>query len=124
MFCSRNMKRMSVMVIALAIAGCSDVVRTDYKTLEDAEEAGAMRGWLPPVLPDGATNIVEINDLDWNRGHGSFRFPKESMAPYLETLSADYGATVTKSSSEISVVVQRWDIKLDPNKGAGTYTIK
>lgn len=124
MFCARNIKRMSVLTIALAIAGCDDVIRTDYETLEDAKEAGAMSGWLPPVLPNGATNIVEINDLDLNRGYGSFRFPKESMAPYLETLSADYGATITQSSSEISVALQRWDIILDPNKGSGTYTIK
>ena len=125
----RMMKRIAALIITLAVAGCSDTVRTEFKTLDEAKQANAFsRGWLPPLLPDGTTRIVEVNDLDVNHGHGSFHFPAESTSPYLETLGAKHGATVTKSILGISVVVTnentRWVIKLDPKNGTGEYTVK
>jgi hypothetical protein len=123
------MKRLSTLIIALAIVGCSDTVRTEFKTLDQAKQANAFsRGWLPPLLPDGTVDIVEINDLDVNFGHGSFRFPVASTTPYLDALGTQHSATVTKSPFGITVVVTnedtRWNIELDPKKGTGTYTIQ
>lgn len=123
------MQRILALTVALAVAGCSDAKRTEFRTLNDAKRANAFsRGWLPPMLPDGTTEIVEVNDLDLNHGHGSFRFPPESTAAYLTTLGTQHGATVTKSSLGISVVVinagTRWDINLDPRKGTGSYRVQ
>ncbi len=45
----------------------------------------------------------------------------------LRTLGTEYSATVTKSTFGITVAVTnsstRWDIKLDPQKGKGTYRV-
>ena len=123
------MQRILALTVALAVAGCSDAKRTQFRTLNDAIRANAFsRGWLPPMLPDGTTEIVEVNDLDLNHGHGSVRFPPESTAAYLATLGTQHGATVTKSPLGISVVVinagTRWDINLDPMKGTGSYRVQ
>jgi len=122
-------KPVIVLFIGLAVAGCSDTVRTEFDTLDDARRAKAFsRGWLPPLLPVGATDIVEINDLDLNIGHGSFRFPAESTDLYLETLGAQHGAAVIKSTFRISVVLTnadtRWNITLDTKYQTGTYEVK
>ena len=117
------------MIVALAVAGCSDTVRTEFKTLDDAKQAKAFsRGWLPPLLPDGTTDIVEVNDLDVNHGDGSFRYPPDSTSSYLEQLVTQHGAMVTKSPLGISIVITnadtRWDIKLDPKKQEGSYSVQ
>ena len=122
-------RRVPILMLALAIAGCSDTVRTEFKTLDDAKQAKAFeRGWLPPVLPDGSTDIVEENDLDINSGTGSFRFPTESTSHFLETIGSEHGGIVTRSSLGIAIAVTnkdtRWSIKLDPQKGTGTYSVQ
>ena len=124
------MRQAAILLLVLFLAGCgSGVVRTEYDTLTKAKEAGAFkRGWLPPILPDSSTSIVEENELDVNYGRGSFHFPAQSMPPYLRTLGTEHGATVTKSSFGISVVVTNsstlWEIKLDPQKGTGMYSVR
>jgi hypothetical protein len=123
------MRPLTILILALLVAGCSDTVRTEFKTLDDAKRAKAFdRGWLPPLLPDGSTGIVEVNDLDINTGSGSFRFPSEATAQYLEALGTQHGALVTKSPFGITVVVTnadtRWDIRLDPKKGTGAYGVE
>ena len=123
------MRVIAIVIMTLAVAGCSDTVRTEFKTLDDAKQAKAFsRGWLPPVLPAGAMDIVEVNDLDINRGRGSFRFPIESTSPYLKQLGTQHNAIVTKSVSGISIVVTNattsWKIELNPKTGKGTYSVK
>ncbi len=74
----------TILILALAVAGCSDTVRTEFATLDAAKQAKAFdRGWLPPLLPDGSTEIVEMNDLDINTGSGSFQYPTGATAHYL-----------------------------------------
>jgi hypothetical protein len=125
-----NMKAVAIALTALLLmTGCSDTVRTEFATLSAAKEAGAFnRGWLPPALPDGATQIAEINDLDINSGKGTFRFPADSTVTYLETMRTGFNATVTRSSVGITVDVTndttRWSVHLDPNKGRGKYSVR
>lgn len=94
----------------------------------DAQHAQTFEpGWLPPLLPDGSTEIVEENNLDLNTGSGSFRFPAESMASYLAVLMEQHGAVVTKGSLGVSITMTnagtRWDIQLDPQTGKGTNSV-
>jgi len=124
-------KRIIPLIIALAVAGCSDTVRTEFKTLDDAMNAKAFeRGWLPPLLPDGSTDIVEVNDLDINSGTGSFRFPVEAMSHYLEAIGCEHGGIVTKSPSGSGIAISvtnentHWSIELDPQKGMGSYFVQ
>ena len=128
-FGNRMRATLTIPILMLAMVGCSDTVRTEFKTLDDANHAKAFaRGWLPPILPDGSTDIVEENDLDINTGSGSFRFPPESAAPYLELLGRKHGALVTKSPYGVTITMTnadtRWDISLDPQKGSGTYSVQ
>ncbi len=107
---------------------CSDWTRTEFATLEAAKAAQAFeRGWLPPMLPAGTTHIVEINNVDTNRGRGSFRFPPESIPPYLAAIRADPGATVTESPAGIQIRLttqtNKWTIELDQKNGVGQYTV-
>ena len=124
------MKSVVISIIVLfLIAGCSDTVRTKFATLSAAKEAGAFnRGWLPPALPDGTTQIVEINNLDTNIGEGTFCFPIDSTSAYLETMKTKFNATITEDSDKIFLEVAKgktkWKIQLDPNKGQGKYSVK
>lgn len=122
-------KRISAILLALVFVGCSNTVRTEFKTLEDAENAKAFsRGWLPPLLPHGTTNIVEENNVDVNIGQGSFEFPSRSTAPYIQALGTLHSAAITNTASGVSIVVAKprtqWKVELDPEKGTGTYSVK
>ncbi len=119
----------ATVILALALAGCSDTVRTEFESLDDAKQAKAFdRGWLPPALPDGATEIVEVNDLDSNSGTGSFRFPPDAMPQYLETMATEHGAVVVRHSSGITMAVSNagthWRIELDPKNRTGVYSVQ
>jgi len=114
--------------LMLVVVGCSDSIRTEFATLADAKAARAFeRGWLPPLLPEEATCIVEVNDLDANVGRGSFRFPPGGMAAYLERLEKGHGAAVRKISSGVEVqithVATHWTLLLDPQAGQATYRV-
>lgn len=123
------MKQIPALILAVIFVGCSNTVRTEFKTLDEAKLAKAFsRGWLPPLLPDGSTHIVEVNNLDKNFGHGSFQFPTESTAPYIEALGARHSATITNTAFGISITMAKprtqWTIELDPEEGTGTYSVK
>lgn len=70
------MQRIITILLSSLILGCSDDrVTTRFTDLQHAKAEHAFeRGWLPPILPLSTKNIIEINDLDLNRGHGSFTF--------------------------------------------------
>lgn len=70
------MQRIITILLSSLILGCSDDrVTTKFTDLQHAKAEHAFeRGWLPPILSPSTKNIIEINDLDLNRGHGSFSF--------------------------------------------------
>jgi hypothetical protein len=115
-------------IILLCFISCSDTVRTEFATLDIAKNSGAFeRGWLPPALPVGTTQIVEINDLDLNTGEGTFCFPVDSIFAYLELMKTEFNATIAKDSNRISLDVKKgktiWTIYLKRNKGSGEYFV-
>jgi len=135
------MKRILIAVgVLLAFAGIffilryssycdSDWVRTEFATLDEAKAANAFeRGWLPPVLPDGTTKIVEVNDVEANFGEGSFIFPTESISAYLEAMQTAFGATVAEGTTGIRVQITleatHWTIDLDQQAGLGKYAVE
>lgn len=64
-----------LVVGTLLLTGCDETIRMSYPTTAAARAHGAVqRGWLPEELPDSATNISEVHDLDTNTGGGSFQF--------------------------------------------------
>ena len=119
------------MNLAVAVDRWEESGRTGGRALDDAMNAKAFeRGWLPPLLPDGSTDIVEVNDLDINSGTGSFRFPVEAMSHYLEAIGCEHGGIVTKSPSGSGIAISvtnentHWSIELDPQKGMGSYFVQ
>ena len=125
----KNEKNFILCILIMALSGCSDSIRKEYQTVGDAQAKGAFtRGWLPPELPKGSTQIVEENNLDSNSGRGSFAFPPESTPTYLLMVGTGLNARITKSPLGIKVTVTNtttlWKIHLDPNKGQGKYHVK
>ena len=118
-----------LLMLCFCLVGSLDHKTMRFDTLEDAENAAAFeRGWLPPVLPGGATKIVEINDLDTNRGKGSFRFPPESLPAYIEQIKNEFNGEVSEDTEltriRISSKGNRWVLKLERRSGICRYTME
>ena len=111
----------------LALTGCSDVVTTRFSNLADAKSQGAFeRGWLPPLLPDSARAIVELNNLDLNTGSGSFAYDLPERPTYMEKLSRAGAVSRVEGDSDILTVAtngSRWEIRLPRASGSGEWSI-
>jgi hypothetical protein len=82
------MRNLFAILTLLTLAGCGDEITTRFATLADAKAQEAFaRGWLPPILPDSATSIVERNNLDLNTGTGSFDFDSAKRSGYIKRLT-------------------------------------
>ncbi len=115
-------------IFLFLIIGCSDTVRTEFKTLDEAIQAKAFeRGWLPPLLPDGTIKIVEINDLDVNTGNGSFEFPIKSLDNYLIKLREIKDSSIDRKDGKVYISIRKdktsWSIMLDEKNGHGKYNV-
>ena len=112
----------------LTLAGCSDENTTRFATLADAKAQEAFaRGWLPPILPDSATSIVERNDLDLNTGTGSFDYDSAERSGYIKRLTQAGALSRIEGDSDIltlSTNDSRWEIQLPRNSGAGEWRIR
>jgi hypothetical protein len=111
----------------LALTGCSDVVTTRFSNLADAKSQGAFeRGWLPPLLPDSATSIVERNNVDLNTGTGSFKYDLRERTAYIKRLT-EAGA-LSRTEGDIDILTlstndSRWEIRLPRASGSGEWSI-
>ena len=106
----------------LTLAGCSDEITTRFTTLADAKAKEALaRGWLPPILPDSATSIVERNNLDLNTGTGSFDYDLAERSEYVKRLTESGAQSRTEGDSDFLTLCTNdslWDIRLPRNAGA------
>ena len=122
------MRKLIAIVSLLTLTGCSDEITTRFATLEDAKAKEAFaRGWLPPILPDSATSIVERNNLDLNTGTGSFDYDLAERSEYVKRLAEAGALSRTEGDSDIltlSTNVSRWEIRLPRNSGAGEWRIR
>lgn len=65
---------------ALAVA-CGERREARYATYRNAVEDGAVRrGWIPAYVPQGATGIAEVHDLDTNAQLLRFQASPEALA--------------------------------------------
>ena len=103
----------------------SDLVMTRFQTVQEARSKGAFkRGWLPPILPDSARDIVETNNLHTNTSEGSFTFNAsdyESLVSRLsparpEAIDHDWMAQASKGFSFFthSTDAAIWTLALHP----------
>ena len=121
------MRYLVAILSLLTLAGCSDEITTRFATLADAKAKEAFaRGWLPPILPDSATSIVERNNVDLNTGTGSFNYDLSEKSSYMKKLT-EAGA-VSRSEGEIEILSvttdsSRWEIRLPRASGSGEWII-
>jgi len=112
----------------LFLAGCSDTVTSHYATLAEAKAGKAFeRGWLPPVMPTTARDIVEKNDLDVNIGTGSFEYDFRDRDAYIAQLKEAGAVLVPGKTSDILTLTgdkSRWEIELPRNEGVAKYGVR
>ena len=77
----------SIVILMLALAGCSENIRTSHPTLIDAK-SDIEKGWIPSVLPASTVKISESHDLDLNTGHGTFSFGQADAKEFKKSLAA------------------------------------
>ena len=115
------------MLTILALTGCGDVVTSRFSGLADAKSRGALeRGWLPPLLPDSATAIVERNNLDLNTGVGSFAYDLSERPAYTEKLSRAGAVSRVEGETDILTVTtngSRWEIRLPRTAGSAEWSV-
>jgi hypothetical protein len=78
--------------LVAAAAGCrdNDVVTSSYVSMAEAREAGAaVRGDIPPGVPEGAHDIRTASDRRSSRRWGLFNFPPQDAAALRAMLQAD-----------------------------------
>jgi len=77
-------------------------------------------------VPSG-TKIVEVNDVESSNGEGSFHFPPESVAAYIEMMRVDYAARITTDETGIRIQIMtdntHWTVELEPQAGHGKYRV-
>ncbi len=87
-------------VVVLTTLGCDERLEKRYGSLEEARRDGALaRGWVPAVLPESASDIIEFHDLDTNETWGTFKFSP--------TGSAAFRAALVEPGSEEQLVAPR-----------------
>jgi hypothetical protein len=120
------MKFVFITITALILVGCSDTATSRFATLAEAKEKRAFdRGWLPPILPASARNIVEMNDLDRSIGTGSFEYDLSERASYLASLRVLGAATSPEEKDTDNLILttngSRWEIALQRTTGQARY---
>jgi hypothetical protein len=61
----------------VGLAACSETFDTTYKSYSEAVSAGAVsRGWVPNWLPEQASDILEVHNIDSNAVMLRFSYPE------------------------------------------------
>jgi len=74
--------------VVLSALACSETFESKYETGAEALKADVGHGWMPAFLPNTATEITEIHDLDSNDYWGAFNLaPPESLSTFCKDAS-------------------------------------
>ena len=83
-----------VVTVACVVAACSDWQESSFTSTAAAEAAGAVaRGWLPAILPPGATTIREIHNLDSGFSYACFFVDPRQLGAVRELLQKEQAKT-------------------------------
>ena len=78
--------------VCACIGPFSEDFESHYANVQDAQGDGAFtRGWLPEIVPEEASDIWELHNIDTNLTWACFRTPRGSAS--VRTLLAKAGAT-------------------------------
>ena len=76
-----------LLLTALGLCGCSDVVTKEYPTYADAAADRLFeRGWLPSIIPPSSYEIRVESNLDRNDAEGQFCFAPKERLRFLSAL--------------------------------------
>ena len=82
---------------------CDERREARYATYGDAVEQGAVRrGWLPPYVPQSATEIAEVHDLDTNAQLLRFEAPPAALTEMVARLTPAPGRDVPPPPRRLS----------------------
>jgi len=109
-------------LVTLVLSGCSDVVTSHYATYQDAVDDNLfVRGWLPEILPETASNMKISNNLDLNTSRGYFDLPTSEIVKFASELRKTSDGKYTYSHGEIGRA-PAWVFEID-NAGHVTYEL-
>jgi hypothetical protein len=103
-------RAVSTFIAAAFHLGCvgplSEDFESHYATVSEARQQDALgdHRWIPPIVPDGATDIFEFHNIDTNATWGCFRL--NGGADRLLVLLHDKAARA--SSGAVSDGPRRW----------------
>jgi hypothetical protein len=84
-------------LLMLLATGCSEASNSKYPSMAAARTDRAVeRGWVPDILPDSASDIVENHSVDIGGGSGEFRFAPIDRLRFKERLMPMGGAELRK----------------------------
>jgi hypothetical protein len=98
----RSMRKMTIPVLLLSVAGCSEQIDATYSTYADAQRAGAIeRGWVPAFVPPSARDIIASHNLDTNRQTLRFAIPPSDLGKMVAGLGS-VSAEDRRAAAELS----------------------
>lgn len=98
------MRNMTIPVLLLSLAGCSEQIDETYSTYADARRAGAIeRGWVPAFVPSSARDIADSHNLDTNRQTLQFTIPPSAIGKMVARFRA-VSVTDRKAAAELARV--------------------
>ena len=74
------------LAVTLFLTGCDDQ-SSSFDSRQAAEEI-IEKGWLPPSMPESASEIWETHNLDINKGRGEFVFDAKDAPAFRRALRA------------------------------------
>jgi len=118
-----NLAFAAAAVLLLAV-NCSNtnVITGSYATMAEARQAGALeRGWIPPLVPPGASDIREAHDPNTERRWGLFSF-SASDRPTLEAVLQAGETSVAGMHCGIPQRIEWWPVILRGTLNPETIT--
>jgi len=73
-----------ILLVLTMLAGCGEI-SSSFDSRAEAELI-IRKGWLPPAMPESATEIWESHNLDLNIGRGGFQFGHEDSEKFRAVL--------------------------------------
>lgn len=91
----------NVFCVACALlVGCGEVADAFYPTVADARAKGAVSaGWIPEWIPNGASSLREVHDIDTNESALAFDIPPGSWRTPSHCRTAEGGQFVESKFS-------------------------
>lgn len=82
------MRPIVILLAAIALSACGEIKDERYADYEAARLAGAVeRGWIPAFVPQGASGIRDVHDLDSNAQTLRFQVPPSQVPEMVQGMA-------------------------------------